>query len=83
VHKVRGDKNRKGRVVIMIDNKLAAKRAKDSFIATSYLAKAIKAGFIPDPGEETMQLMAGYIPNRMTTRQVLEAFPGKQLKRVG
>jgi hypothetical protein len=67
----------------MIDHKLAAKRAKDSYRATSYLVKAMEAGFIPDPGEETMQLMAGCIPNRMTTRQVLEAFPGKQLKRVG
>jgi hypothetical protein len=67
----------------MIDHNLAAKRAKDSHRAHSYLVKAMEVGFIPDPGEETMQLMAGYIPNRMTTRQVLEAFPGKQLKRVG
>jgi hypothetical protein len=66
----------------MIDHKLEAKRAKDSFIATSYLAKAIDAGFIPNPGEEVMQLMAGYAPKRMTVRQCLEAFPGKQLRRV-
>jgi hypothetical protein len=65
-----------------MDHNLAAKRAKDSFIATSRLLKAMEAGFMPEY-EEVPQLMAGYIPNRMTTRQVLEAFPGKQLKRVG
>jgi hypothetical protein len=66
----------------MIDHNLAAKRAKDSFRAHSYLVKAMEAGFIPNPGKETIQLMGGYVPSRMTVEQVQKAWPGKQLKRV-
>jgi hypothetical protein len=66
----------------VIHYKIEGQRASDSHKGTSYIVKAMEAGFIPNPGEEVMQLMAGYAPKRMTVRQCLEAFPGKQLRRV-